>query len=272
MSSAACIDSRSRISPIWMTSGAARIALFSARCVGLGIEPDLALIDDRHLVRMQELDRILDGNDVRRSFLVPMVDHGGEGRGFAAAGRADHQDQAAAQHDQILELVRHAEIFEGRQLGRDIAQDHGDVAALMEDVDAEPSEPGFGDGEIDLEFTRELLQLRLVHEFECRLLDHFRRHLQLVDGHDLAVDLDLGRRERREEEVRGFLLHHQFEQRLDVHLDAFVRDCQKVCAVSSSMILRLSDCWSAIDESRLLSSLTRRRSSFLESAFRIASS
>ena len=49
--------------------------------------------------------------------------------------------------------------FELRQLGRDEAQHHRDVAALVEHVDAETAEPGFRDREIDLEIARELLEL-----------------------------------------------------------------------------------------------------------------
>ena len=63
---AASMLSRSRISPIRITSGAARITLAQRAGEGLGVEPDLALIDDGALVRVQELDRILDGDDVVR--------------------------------------------------------------------------------------------------------------------------------------------------------------------------------------------------------------
>ncbi len=49
--------------------------------------------------------------------------------------------------------------------------------------------------------------------------DHLRRQLDLVHGHDLAVDLDHDGRERGEEEVGRLLVHHQLEQRFDVHLE-----------------------------------------------------
>jgi hypothetical protein len=56
-------------------------------------------------------------------------------------------------------------------------------------------------GKVDLEFLVELVHLLFGHQFERRLLDHFRRHLKLVDRHDLAFDLDLGRREWCEEKI-----------------------------------------------------------------------
>ena len=130
---------------------------------------------------------------------------------------ADHQDQAAAEHHQILQNRRHAELVERRQLGRDEAQDHRDVAALMKDIDAKTAETGLGDREIDLELTREGLELMLVHQLERRLPHHLRRQLHLVDRNDLAVDLDHDRRIGREKKVRRLLVDHQLEQRLDVH-------------------------------------------------------
>ena len=39
--------------------------------IGLGVQAEFALVDDGLLVRMQELDRVLDGDDV---LLVPLVD------------------------------------------------------------------------------------------------------------------------------------------------------------------------------------------------------
>ena len=64
-SSAVSTVSKSRISPTRMTSGSWRSALRSAcenDCVSTR---DFALVDDRLLVAVQVLDRILDRHDVR---------------------------------------------------------------------------------------------------------------------------------------------------------------------------------------------------------------
>ena len=61
----------------------------------LGVDPDLALVDHRHLVEVQDLDRVLDGDDVDLAVRVDVVDHAGERGGLAGTGRAGHQDQAA---------------------------------------------------------------------------------------------------------------------------------------------------------------------------------
>ena len=71
----------------------------------------------------------------------------------------------------------------------------------MEDVDAETSKTRFRDREVDFQFFRKKLELSLIHQFERCLLDHFWRHFEFVNRHDLAVDLDLGGRIRRKEKV-----------------------------------------------------------------------
>ena len=65
---------------------------------------------------MQEFDRILDRNDVRRGFLVTMIDHCRQRGRLAAARGADHQYQSPAQHGQFFYLLGHTEFLERRQL------------------------------------------------------------------------------------------------------------------------------------------------------------
>src|SRR5205814_5680368 len=50
-----------------------------------GIRPDFALVDQAALVRVEELDRVLDGDDVRVAGPVGQVQQGGEGGGLAGA-------------------------------------------------------------------------------------------------------------------------------------------------------------------------------------------
>ena len=57
--------------------------------------PDLALVDDRALVDVQELDRVLDRDDVLGHRRVDVVDHRRERRRLARAGRAGQQDDPA---------------------------------------------------------------------------------------------------------------------------------------------------------------------------------
>jgi hypothetical protein len=109
--------SRSRISPIRITSGRLAHRAAQRARVGLRVEADLALVDDRLLVRVQELDRILDGDDVR-GVLVAVVDHRGQRGRLARAGGAHHQQQAARNMTRSLRIVRHAELVELGHVGR----------------------------------------------------------------------------------------------------------------------------------------------------------
>jgi hypothetical protein len=166
---------------------------------------------------MQELDGILDGEDVVRGRLVAVVDHGGERGGLARAGGAHHQDQAALEHHQILQDFGHPEVFELGHLRRDVAQHHRRIAALIEHIDSEAPEAGLGNREIDLQLFVEVLDLLGSHESESRLAHRLGTQYLLVDGEDLALDLDLDGRVAGEEEIRRLSFHHQFEQRLGVH-------------------------------------------------------
>ena len=61
---AVAMVSWSRISPTRMTSGSWRRARLQRGGEALGVGPDLALVDDRLLVPVDELDRVLDRHDV----------------------------------------------------------------------------------------------------------------------------------------------------------------------------------------------------------------
>ena len=88
MRSADSMVSRSRISPMSTTSGSSRSAARSASVKRLRVGVQLALVDDAVLVRVQELDRVFDREDVVVALAVDLVDHRGQRRRLARAGRA----------------------------------------------------------------------------------------------------------------------------------------------------------------------------------------
>ena len=110
--SAAFTVSVSRISPTRMTSGSCRIAARSAVEKSLGVDAHLALVDHRELVEVQHLDRVLDRDDVHLAVVVDVVDHAGERRRLAGAGRAGDEHQAARLQRQRREHRRQAEVLE----------------------------------------------------------------------------------------------------------------------------------------------------------------
>ena len=102
---AASIVSRSRISPTRITSGSCRNARRIASANDVHIDAHFALIDRRLLVIVIELDRVFDRDDVVIDVLVDIVDHRGQRRALARAGRAGDQEQPARPHDQTLEHI-----------------------------------------------------------------------------------------------------------------------------------------------------------------------
>ena len=94
---AVAIVSRSRSSPTRMTSGSCRSTRRQRLGERFGVRADLALADDRALVAVQELDRVLDRHDVQRLGPVDDVDERGQGGRLARSGRAGDQHQAAPQ-------------------------------------------------------------------------------------------------------------------------------------------------------------------------------
>ena len=102
---------------------------------------------------------------------VAMIDHRRESRRLSRTVGTDHQNHAPAQHDEFLDLLRHPQIVELGELRCDKAQNHGDIAALMEHVDAKPAEADLRDGKVDLQFPSKLFELALVHEAVSNLAD-----------------------------------------------------------------------------------------------------
>ena len=100
---AASTVSRSRISPMSTMSGSSRSAARSASEKLFVSAVNFTLIDQAVLVRMDVLDRVLDRQNVVVTLGIDLVEHRGERRGLAAAGRAGDQHEAAralGQHGQ----------------------------------------------------------------------------------------------------------------------------------------------------------------------------
>ena len=158
--SAVPIVSLSRISPTRITSGSWRSAAFRP-AAKLGAScADLALVDDAALVAVQELDRVLDGEDVLVAGLVDLVDQRGERGRLAGARRAGHEDDPARLLGELAHDRRQAELLDRHRLGRDQAEGGAEGAALEEGVDAEAADAGDRVGEVELPVGLEHLALR----------------------------------------------------------------------------------------------------------------
>ncbi len=170
---------------------------------------DLALVDDRAFVAMQELDRVLDREDVVLALGVDHVEHRRQGRRLARAGRAGDQDEAARPLGQIPQNLRHAERVQARHLVRDQAKGGADRAALHEAVDAEASDVGNRVGEVELLVVLEAFALVVVEDPEDHLARVLRSELrEALHRDDLALVAHRRREAGGEVDVGGPHLDH----------------------------------------------------------------
>ena len=122
------------------------------RAQGLGVAQsvvgDLALAHDALVVGVEELDRVLDGDDVALSGLVNPVDDTGEGGRLAAPRRAGDEDKALLFAGKIDDRLRDVEAPVVGQVKIDRPQDGRQRVALLVGVAAEPPQPLDGEGKV----------------------------------------------------------------------------------------------------------------------------
>ncbi len=162
-----------------------------AEAVGVGV--DLALVDQAALVRVHELDRVLDRQDVLAPLGVDLVDHRRQRRRLAAAGRAGDEHQAARPLGERGDDLRQAELVEALDDLRDDAVDRGDGAALVEDVAAEAGDAADAEREVELERLLEPLLLRVGEDAVGQRLGLGRPEHRQVERPQVPVHADLRR-------------------------------------------------------------------------------
>src|SRR3954453_14647817 len=120
---------------------------------------DLTLVHQRQLVRMQELDRILDGHDVLTRLAVQLIDHRSQGGGLARASGARDQNESALEVRDIGNYGWQSQFVEAKHAKGDGSEGAGDGAALRVDVRAKAGQVLHAEGEVELVllFERHLL-------------------------------------------------------------------------------------------------------------------
>ena len=160
---------------------------------GLRVGADLTLVDDRALVPVEELDRVLDRHDVARPGLVDLVDDRRERRRLAGAGRPRQQDDAPLLVGQLADHRREREVLDRPDRLGDRPRDDRHDAALAEGVDPKPTDTVDLVGEVDFRLVVELGEAALVVE------NRVERGLGLRDAEHLpAAHVDVGVAERAE--------------------------------------------------------------------------
>jgi hypothetical protein len=124
---------------------------------GLGVLADLAVDDGGLLAGVDEFDGVLDGDDMAGEVVVDVVDHRRERRGLAGAGGAGDDDEALVKVAEFLQRLGEAELGEGQDFRRDLAEDGGLAPVIVEVVGAEAGEALDLVGEIEILFLEELL-------------------------------------------------------------------------------------------------------------------
>ena len=104
-----------------------------------------------------------------------------------------------------------------RDLSLDVAHYHADGVALLEDVDAEAAQVGFGNGQVHFRLLFELPDLFLAHDAIGNLLYPLRGEGGLFNHLELAMELGAGRGPGAEVEVRGVFHHHDLEVVFEFH-------------------------------------------------------
>ena len=207
-----------------MTSGSWRSAALSASAKECASVPELALVDDAVLVRVHELDRVLDGEDVLVARLVDLVDHRGERRRLARAGRAGDEHQAARLAGELADDRRQAELLDRHRLGRDQTEGGADRAALEEGVDAEAALARHRVGEVELMVGLQALALGVVEDRVDDLARVGRRQLrEALDRRERAAHAQHRRNARGDVEVGRVALDDCGEDVSEVEVHAFVR-------------------------------------------------
>ena len=102
-----------------------------------GVETDLALVDDRAIVAVEDLDRVLDRDDVLTTRPVEVPDHRGDRRRLPDARGAGDEDETVVKVGETPDAGRKPEPVEAGHVARNHADRQRDLASLAESIDAE---------------------------------------------------------------------------------------------------------------------------------------
>ena len=171
------------------------IGVFTESCskcsgVCLGIITDLSLVNNRLLVAMQVLNRILNRYDVLRVSFVNHIDEGRKRCRLTGTGSSRNENQPSLSGTEFLNRSRKSEFSRSRNLERQESHYHRKRAALLKYVYTETSASVKGICEVNL--------TRLIHDFHKtvivreernnKFLDNLRRKLLGVERSQVAVN------------------------------------------------------------------------------------
>ncbi len=159
-----------------------------------GVGADLTLVDHRHLVRVDELDRIFDGHDVHPASAVDLVDHCRQGRRLARPCGSGDQYQPTGHLGQLSHHRGHSQIVQTGSAVGNRPQHRAHRSPLEEDVHPEPALAGEGMGDVEFEVLFELLSLTAGEDRIHELAQRSRlKPVVALDRDQFPIESDLGR-------------------------------------------------------------------------------
>ena len=135
-----------------------------------------------------------------------VVDHRGEGRRLAGAGRPGHQHHTARVVGNALENLRRFQIFQREDFRGDGTEHRTGAAGLVKSVDAEAGETGDFEGEVTLKEFFVVLALLVVHDVVDEIMNRGVVEGRHVDTPDVTIDPNHGRQAGRQMQVGSAVL------------------------------------------------------------------
>src|SRR5690606_32776405 len=122
------------------------------------------------------------------------VDHRRQRGGLAGSGRARDEDEAAGLVEEFPDRGRNADLFEGEQLVRDLAQDHPEIALFLEHADPEAGQVAEGESEVRAAAFTDAAYLFLRGDGSHQFLGVLLTEGGTFDAMEGAMDAQHGRR------------------------------------------------------------------------------
>ena len=180
----------------------------------------LALVHDGAFVRVHELHRILDGEDVARTLLVDAVDHGRQRGALARTRWADHQNQPVRGVQQLGARGRSLQFLQRTNAIGNHPQCQRGKSPLAKGVGAEPAHSGQTEREVDLTTVVVLGRLHGVEEAEHHAFEIARRQIVVaLDRDQVAASTNGGRTSDGEMEIGGTSVDGETQQRRQLGVD-----------------------------------------------------
>src|SRR5579862_3903482 len=181
----------------------------------LGVDANLAMIDETLLAAMNKLDRVFHRDDVILAMEIRVIDHRRERRRLAGTRRPRHQNHAFFEHGESLDDRRQAKLIAREDFARDEAEYRRDAVLLVQEIRAVTGQTGVFITEIDVAGFFELLDLDFRGDFVNESLEVVVFERRRVDSDEFAVDAKHRGVPGREMQVGSVLLAHELQKGVD---------------------------------------------------------